>query len=269
MILKFFLIISFILLSLNLFSQNIGQHGDTILNYIDINGNKQGHWKKNYQNGNIGYEANFKNNKLVGEYKRYYEVGSIKTIIKYDKTGDKGKAVFYWDDGTKMAVGNYVNQNIKDSIWNYYATDGVLIMQEIYKNGKKNGISKKFWRNGKTSQEVPFENDIINGAYREYYESGQKLIETLYKKGKNDGLFYRYYESNRVAIKGYYKNNVMDGKWQYFDNEGKLIQEIIYKDGKPINEKEINEQFKNQIKEWEKNKGQFSEPNSNMFFENN
>jgi uncharacterized protein len=262
----FYILICLIFLSSLLFSQNIGQHGDTIINYIDINGNKQGHWEKKYRNGNIAYKADFKNNKVIGEYKRYYESGPVKSIIKYDKYGNKGKVVFFWDDGTKMAVGNYVNQNVKDSIWLYYATDGILIMLESYKNGKKDGISKKFWRNGKPSQEVPWENDMVNGAYREFYESGKTLVETGYKKGVNDGLFFRYYESNRIAIKGFYKNNMEEGKWQYFDSKGNLLYEIEYKNGVPVNEKQLNEEFKKQMKEWDRNKGKFSEPNDKMFF---
>ena len=98
--------------------------GDTIINYTDINGNKQGHWEKKYQNGTIAYKAEFKNNKLVGEYTRYYQTGTIKAIIKYDITGNKGKAILYWDDGTKMATGNYINQNVKDSIWVYFPRMG-------------------------------------------------------------------------------------------------------------------------------------------------
>lgn len=265
---KVYSLVIFITISSFAYSQNIGQKGDSIINYIDINGKKQGYWKKKYKNENIAYEAYFRNDKIYGEYKRYYETGAIQALVKYDKAGNFGRAILYYDDGIKMAEGNYINQNVKDSTWKYYTTDGVLIIEETYKNSKKNGISKRYFRNGKVSQSVPWENGVINGVYTEYYESGQKLIETVYKKGINDGLFYRYHENNATAIKGMYKNNISEGKWQYFDSKGGLIQEIEFKNGKAINENKMLEEFDKHLKEWERNKGNIQEPSENNIFNN-
>ena len=68
-------ILIIILLGNAALSQNVGQKGDTLKNYTDINGLKQGYWQKKYYNGNIKYEVYFKNNKPIGEFKRFYESG--------------------------------------------------------------------------------------------------------------------------------------------------------------------------------------------------
>ena len=72
-----------ILISINVFSQNVGQKGDTLKNYKDINGLKQGYWEKPYKNGRIAYKAYFVNDKLVGDYFRYYSNG--KQMLKINK----------------------------------------------------------------------------------------------------------------------------------------------------------------------------------------
>jgi len=67
------------------FAQNVGQKGDTLINYKDINGMKQGRWSKKYRNGKPAYHANFKNDKLIGLYQRFYTSGKLSLEVNYDK----------------------------------------------------------------------------------------------------------------------------------------------------------------------------------------
>ena len=66
------IILPFLFFTTFLFSQT-----DT-LNQIDAKGLKQGMWKKNYANGKIMFEANFKDNVPIGEMKRYHRSGKLK-----------------------------------------------------------------------------------------------------------------------------------------------------------------------------------------------
>ena len=119
------------------YSQNVAKGYVTKINYTDINGQKQGHWKKIYPNGKTAYEGNFMNNKPVGEFLRYFESGNICARLIYDKNGEHSTAKLYYEDGKLAAQGNYFVKQ-KDSTWNYYARDGRLIMIENYRCGKKN-----------------------------------------------------------------------------------------------------------------------------------
>lgn len=53
------------------------------INQMDAKGEKQGYWIKKYPDGQILYEGSFRNNKPVGEFKRYYEDGSLKSVLMY------------------------------------------------------------------------------------------------------------------------------------------------------------------------------------------
>jgi antitoxin component YwqK of YwqJK toxin-antitoxin module len=258
--------IKYFILSINILFfvvQGISQtsKSDTVFNYTDINGNKQGYWIKKFKNGNYAYKAYFVNNIPVGPYYRYYENGNLLAKIDYakDKSG-KGKAVLYWDDGKKMAEGNYVDIKIKDSIWNMYATDGSLIVKIQYNKGFKNGKEIKYFRSKYPSEEITWKNGIKDGVWRWYYDGGQIRMETKYVNGEREGPFRVYYKSGNPYIIGHYKNSLREGKWTFYLYDGTVDKVVNYKNGVADNEVEMELELTKKIEEWDKNKGKIPEP---------
>ena len=245
----------------NLISQTNTQKKDSVINYKDINDKRQGHWEKKFDNGNIAYKAYFINNIPVGEYTRYYYTGAIKAKINYaeDKSG-KGKAVLFWDDGKKMAEGNYVDIKVKDSIWDMYAADGALIVKIKYKNGIKNGREIKYFRNKYPSEMISWKNGIKNGVWRWYYDNGQVRMEKKFDMGKQEGPFRTYYEKGNIYISGRYEKNKRVGIWKYYDAHGNIEKEIEYVNGVAKDKYKMEQELTNKIQEWENNKGSIPEP---------
>jgi hypothetical protein len=89
-------------------------------NRTDASGLKQGPWIKKYANGNILYQGAFKDDKPVGEFKRYYEDGTPKAVLSYDESGLKAGAVFFHPDGKRAAEGTYIDKK-KEGVWKYYS----------------------------------------------------------------------------------------------------------------------------------------------------
>ncbi len=262
---RYITLLVLILISINIFSQNVGQKGDTLKNYKDINGFKQGYWEKPYKNGQIAYKAYFVNDKLVGDYIRYYSNGIKMLTIKYDKN-QSGYAVLYWDTGKKMAEGKYINTNVKDSVWRFYGIDGALMATETYKNGIRNGLSQSFYRNKKVSEEIGWKNGKKNGIWRKYYDSGKIRMETRYINNELDGIFHVFYKTGRMYIDGGYKADLKNGVWNFYDKQGKLDKTIEYINGIATNQDELDSIETEMIKGWEKQKGKYKEPDENMFY---
>lgn len=237
------------------------QKNDSVVNYLDINKKKQGKWVKPYDNEKTAYEAFFINDIPVGEYNRYYYSGKIKAKINYsqDKSG-KGKAVLYWESGVKMAEGNYINIKVKDGVWKMYGTDGALMVQITYSNGKKNGEEIKYFRPKTPSEVITWKNDVKNGIWRQYYQNGRTRLETIHKNGYREGIFQMFYESGRYYVKGRYIGDLRNGKWDYYDKSGEIWKTIEYKNGRATNESEIGLELTKQLDKWEKEKGTIPEP---------
>lgn len=74
---KFFIIIFLTINITNLFAAD----SDTLWNQTDNKGKKQGNWRANYENGKLKYSGYFKDNKPVGEMKRFHENGALKALM--------------------------------------------------------------------------------------------------------------------------------------------------------------------------------------------
>lgn len=254
-----------VFISVNLFAQNIGQKGDTLTNYTDINGLKQGYWTKNYPSGKIAYETTFKNDNPVGELKRYFKNGKIEVLLTYDDKGEFATAAVYYENGKLAAEGFYFGQE-KDSTWKYYSPLKKLLFQENYKKGERHGKHTKWFEDGTLCEEMGWKDGKRDGVWRQYFPNGEVKFETLHKENVRTGLFILYYSSGRVESQGRYKDDLKDDKWLYFDEKGELKFEIIYQNGVPLNSDELEEAQQEEFRKIEENKGKIQEPSDEDMF---
>ena len=198
----------------------------------------------------VGY---FNNDKPVGEFKRYYPNGTLKASMYYLKDQKTIRAKLYFKEGPLFAIGKYCGKE-KDSTWHYYSTDSVLLMVETYKNGLKQGVTKKYFWNGQLLEEKGWKDGKLHGVWRQYYPDGNIAMVTRHVEGKRDGMFQTFYENGRLQIQGNYKNSKMHGKWTFYDKDGKEEKTIVYSQGEARNEEKLDKKFNDQVEKWEKNK---------------
>lgn len=249
-----------VIFSCSLFSQNVGQPGDTLLNYTDINGLKQGTWSKKYDNGKTKYTAYFIDDQPVGDYKRYDNKGYLTAWLKYTEGSNIARATVFHRNGKIAASGNYIDK-IKDSVWNYFDENGIQYLSESFKAGVKHGTFKTYTSEKVLVEEVNWKDGIKHGAWKKYFITGNLMWEANYVNGKLEGLTKTYYNSGTVHKEGSFKNDVMDGAWRYYSESGGLINVYKYDNGVcPEAEEDENEE----LKELMKNKNQIPGPeNSN------
>lgn len=228
------------------------------VNQIDENGRKQGFWKKVYPSGVLAYEVYFKDDKPIGVHKRYHENGKLMAQLSFDDKGEWADAKLYDDKGVLTAEGKYKNQK-REGLWLFYYK-GKKIIEETYKNGLKNGISKAFFENGQVADERNWEMDVENGVWRQYYPSGKLKLETRVDNGIRNSVYYTYYENGRFEVQGHYKNDRMEGEWVYFDNSGKEVKRVKYTDGIAENQEELDLEENEIFKKLEKNKERLLDP---------
>ena len=80
----------FAIASLLAISAVVACQTETEINKSDQQGRKQGHWIKKYSDGIMIYDGFFKDDHPVGEFKRYYEDHSLKSLLIYSDDGNEG-----------------------------------------------------------------------------------------------------------------------------------------------------------------------------------
>jgi antitoxin component YwqK of YwqJK toxin-antitoxin module len=247
-----------LVIGLQSFAQN-----DTVFNTTDAKGLKQGWWKATYENGKPKYYGFFKDGKPLGYMKRYYDDGVIKAIVFFYPDFTTSFAKMYYQNGVLAGEGKYIG-SVKDSIWRYYSYyDKVLSMEESFKMGKKDGLTRKYYPNGKAAEELFWVNDYKHGSWKQYLPDGSIKLEATYNKDLRVGLFKVYYPGGKVENEGQFVNNKMEGDWKYYDMDGNLKMTIKYVNGVAQNTDVLDKQEAEYFKNLDKNKGTIPEPDEN------
>ena len=188
---RLFLFLFLSAMSLDILSQ------DTV-NQTDASGKKQGFWRKFNDKGEKVYEGHFRADVPYGEFRYYYPDGKQKAVSVISDNGKISRTVSYFQNGMKMAEGNYRNEK-KDSLWKFYTdVDGTLISDEYYKEGKKDGDSKNYFPSKGVSEAIHWKNGIREGKWLEFYTDGNIKINGQFKNDEKDGTFRAFYDSGEI-----------------------------------------------------------------------
>lgn len=204
------------------------------LNRTDAQGRKIGYWKK-YENNKLVYEGQFNKDVPVGEFRYYYEDGSLKSISNFLNGTHKVQSTLFHKNGKKSGEGLFIDQR-RHGEWKYYSAAGKLIKLESYKNGEKHGE----WKTYSAQTEIllvdeTFDNGLLHGVQKEYYITGDIKSITPYISGKRNGVGEYYSTENILSSRGMFHNDALIGTWDYFDAAGKVRKSIEYE--KSINKK--------------------------------
>lgn len=219
----------FVTLLLSLFYTALS--GQDTINQMNAHGQRQGYWQKRDATGAMVYEGHFQDGVPNGTFKYYYPDGKLKTLSIISAEGIVAKTVSYYNNGKKMAEGEYLHEK-KEKIWFFYREeDGVLLLEECYKAGKREGISRAYYENGTVSELVTWIGGERTGPWEQYYSDGKIRLQSSYLQDEKNGLFKTFYNNGLPMISGSYVGGRMDGQWIYYDVKGKVTKKESYSNG--------------------------------------
>lgn len=233
---------------------------ETSLNVTDKQGKKQGHWIKKYPNESVMYDGYFKDDRPVGEMKRYYEDQTIKSVLSYSDNGRKAVAVMYHPNGYISAKGTYIDQK-KDGKWKFYSyfKRGCLISEENYSSNLKNGLSLKFYPDSTVAEKINWVNDVKQGEWTQYYPSGTLSLKSNYLNGKVNGKFEVWFENGQIEFSGQYVNDSRDGLWIIYKNDGNVKYKLTYQMG-ITRDRQMDIDESDFLDSLDRNKGKIADP---------
>ncbi len=220
-------------------------------NQLDDQGLKTGPWKVEYPNGKTLYEATFVAGKPVGEMVRYYEKGGVRARMNFDTLQDKSYTYLYYAGGKEAAEGWHV-EKMKDSVWTYYSQfDGSVRIREPYEKGRLQGIVTLYYANGKISEEVSWEGQLKQGAWRQYYNNGHVRLSSQYLDDQLYGPYKIFYSDGTPKVTGEYIHNKSNGTWTFFDESGEEVYALEYLSGQPKDQEKFNQWIQDSLSNYE------------------
>ncbi|MDI9341286.1 MAG: hypothetical protein QM534_12025 [Sediminibacterium sp.] len=100
---------------------------------IDPDSTYSGDFLERYDNGIVKYRGYYRFGKRHGQWVSFYPNGLQWSEMFYDKGQMSGSNTTFYTNGKIRYKGFYKN-NLKDSLWEFYDTTGVLIQTSKFKN---------------------------------------------------------------------------------------------------------------------------------------
>ena len=195
---------------------------------------------RKYANNKKAQEAHWKNGKLHGLKKEWWESGAIREKMNFIAGYRHGEFTRYYDNGSLKIKENY-EKDILEGTFNGYYRNGKNEYEYNYTNGVKNGMSTTFFdfsgkqtyaNVGYIEQQVMFVDGVPHGELNSYYRAGNPRRIVTYNMGVLHGPSTLYHINALLAEEGFYKNGKKDSIRKVYDNLlGNLISQEFYKNG--------------------------------------
>lgn len=226
-------------------------------------GKPDGYWKNYYKNGNIKIEGNRKNFLLDSVWNFYTETGKITKSVNYlegKKNGytftydtnkrvvskenfindiKQGNSYSYYPSGKTKLVTPYVKGK-PDGIAYEYSEDSIIISIIRYQGGilagierinrkdetgKKQGVWKEFYEDGKLKEEKKFKDNLVDGYVKTYDKKGNLTNTEKFNNGKQVknapelaklDVYKEFYEDGTMKYEGGYINGMPVGTHYHY-----------------------------------------------------
>ncbi|MGB8492568.1 MAG: hypothetical protein WCE64_16060 [Bacteroidales bacterium] len=213
---------------------------------------KDGYHVFKYPNGAISSEGLIKSGKPEGFWKSFYVTGIKKSEGKwtnfqldsiwvfYDQTGDTIKKInyllgkkigYYYNYKKDPAEGLYIWSkelfagDKREGTGYLYFPDGKVQQTFSYSDGKKEGLSKEYDKNGNVITLLEYNNDFLISRER---------INRTDSKGVKQGVWKEFYPDGSVKSEKNYKDDQLHGYYKEYDNRGKLVMTMLYDNGSVV-----------------------------------
>ncbi|RYZ45091.1 MAG: tetratricopeptide repeat protein, partial [Sphingobacteriales bacterium] len=157
---------------------------------------KDGSYTINHPNGKVSRAFSYRNDKLEGADKSYYDNGKPEESSTYVDGQLEGEVLTYHENGNRSGKFNYLHGK-KNGASEEYREDGSLSLKRNYVNGKSDGLAQYFDKDGRMYYELTFNKDRMTQA--KLYGTDGKVISE--QNGKNTGANEYYNEYGRLRAR--------------------------------------------------------------------
>ncbi|MFO7789088.1 MAG: toxin-antitoxin system YwqK family antitoxin [Bacteroidales bacterium] len=253
---KLFYFLVIFILPMWLSAQETGK--DSVINYTDISGNKQGKWIKYYDNDQIRYKGFFIDDQPQDTFVHYHRNGELKARQIFNDDGSS-RTKMYWNNGNIAAQGKFNKKKNKEGRWVFYFETGEKESEVDYSDGKKDGDKIDYFKNGQVLMEVEYQDDVKEGEYVFYFKNGQVREKGFYHDGVRHGEFVYRRPDGVLAEKGVYKNGKRVGEWKIRNDDGEM-ETVTYIKGERTDRDSLEKAF-HEYSEWaEENQDKIDDP---------
>lgn len=196
---------------------------------MDEAGRKTGEWKEFYEDGSLRAYGKYVENKRNGEWVFLFPNGNIEQKGFYRENKYDGIWIWYYDTGEIWRSEEYLRGR-EDGEFSEFNRDGSIIAQGLYVDGRKEGA----WliHSGDHLEKGEFRDGLKEGKWKYYYSNEKIKFEGTFIQGQEDGKHLWYFENGRIEEERFYIYGSKEKVWKRYLEDGTLDLSITYRNDK-------------------------------------
>ncbi len=132
-----------------------------------------------YQSSGVYYRDKAQTIPYTGDYREYYNNGTLKLEIQIGNGVPEGAYVIYFENRKPKEVRSYKKGKLH-GLWRTYDVSGVLLSEAEYSDGEKHGTWRIWDKNGTLRYEMSYHSGKRTGTWRMWDEKGKLTEERKY-----------------------------------------------------------------------------------------
>lgn len=171
-------------------------------------------------NGQKALEVNFEHNAMQGTFEQWDENG-VRVFEQQMQNGlqhGQGR-VWYASNGQLMLQNAYIQGKLDGRFEEWYENGQAMRLAQ-YANGAENDEQLIWWENGQKRSQGHFSSGKKHGVWQSWWPNGVLRSEGRYVVGRRDGLWTWWDEQGIKRAQGHYHSGSRVGNWQYWDAQG-------------------------------------------------
>ncbi|RUO25847.1 hypothetical protein CWE09_03710 [Aliidiomarina minuta] len=159
----------------------------------DEQGLHQGTVVTYHENGNVHWEAPYRDDQVHGLYVTYYEDGQLLREQHVEHNERHGPYKSYYPSGQQRLQNHYVNgsKEGEEKRWN---DEGVLVARRHYKDGRLHGLSEQYFEDGQIKSRGEYDMRSQVGEHKSWYANGTLQSHQVFDEEGNEQIARTYYE---------------------------------------------------------------------------
>ena len=136
-----------------------------------------------------------------------------------------------YESGEKFEEYQYTGDSLKHGFYKRYSQGGVLLEESTYMEGKLHGERTIYNAKGEKEVLEIYENDILNGPFKEFHPNGKIRFLGTYTNNVLSGTVNVFYPSGKIKEEVSFEDNMEQGPFKEFHENGNLMWEGTYRNG--------------------------------------
>jgi antitoxin component YwqK of YwqJK toxin-antitoxin module len=200
---------------------------------VDSLRNKIGIWSEYHNSGEFRGKGLYANDKRIGDWVFYYPNEKVEQRGKYDKKGKaQGEWKWFYENGSLLREETYFD-NLRNGIMTEYTEDGKIITKGEYIDDMQEGIW--FYETPEYKEIGKYVNDKPDSLWKRFYMPKEKLrFEGRFLNGDEDGKHTWFWENGKKMTEGSFIGGMKQNDWKFFDEAAFNYLTIFYENSVEI-----------------------------------